>query len=449
MQKKRTNILLLISVIFIFLNNLLYSQVFDAKKIYEECADAVVLIFIIEDEEVKGIGTGFFINEQGYIITNKHVILNEAGYTYKPYNLKIFSKDKIEYSVSFVDEVASYPDLDIAIIKCNTYSKDFLPIVPTVTSVGEDIVAIGHPNGDAWNQSKGIVSKTDVYYNKYLLQVDISIDEGNSGGPLINSFGQVVGVVASYAKMYDNKGELKTQETGKFAIKSEWVKKILYEKRIKYFQNIKISNRTNSDNLQYDEKLKEIERREQQIKEKEKRDKQIIERERSERQKVSIRQSESYPRLAIEGLINPSYLYDKNTDLAFVNLRYQAGLFLQFGFIKDDYSNSLRSNRIGIIYSSHRNYDLENYIFLPQKYFDLSIALELYEYIRLGAGRSFANNQQFLDMNNYNLLYIHLNFTDYPLSFGLSSDFYTNNKFKLQHYTVGLFLGLNFSILRI
>ncbi|MEN3027538.1 MAG: trypsin-like peptidase domain-containing protein, partial [Chlorobiota bacterium] len=99
--------------------------------------------------------------------------------------------------------------------KVQAWQATVLPIKPTVAEVGEEIVAIGHPLGSRWNATKGIVSN-----NRYpkLLQLNVALDRGNSGGPLINAQGQVVGVA---------QGVVPGTQTGNFGVRSDVLKTLL------------------------------------------------------------------------------------------------------------------------------------------------------------------------------------------------------------------------------
>ena len=140
-----------------------------------------------------GVGTGFFINDQGYIVTNTHVVEDTK-------KLVIYYWDSpLEYSEAQIvgmDKVA-----DIAVIKINPESPtDYVEWGDSEDiRLGEDVVAIGHGLSMPWAVTKGIISMTYrqpdmtkpmILYN----QSDTVINQGNSGGPLFNMRGEVVGV---------------------------------------------------------------------------------------------------------------------------------------------------------------------------------------------------------------------------------------------------------------
>jgi serine protease Do len=144
-------------------------------------------------EQSQGLGTGFIISKDGYVITNQHVIqgaelieVSVEGYE-KPLEAKLIGEDF---------------ELDLAVLKVEA-SKD-LPTLKMGDSssvlVGDWVVAIGNPYGYDHTVTVGVVSAKgrpvgvqDRQY-KNLLQTDASINPGNSGGPLLNLKGEVVGI---------------------------------------------------------------------------------------------------------------------------------------------------------------------------------------------------------------------------------------------------------------
>ncbi|MCL1910833.1 MAG: trypsin-like peptidase domain-containing protein [Leptospirales bacterium] len=187
------------------------------QRIYEEYKDSVV--FISTEKTVKvnqrnpftedpffrqffgntpqgpstrkthGLGTGFILSNDGYICTNYHVIANMDSVT-----VKVGDK---EYKAKIV---GSDPMIDIALIKIDGSGK-FKPVHlgnSDALKVGDIVVAIGNPFGLDRTFTSGIVSATgrtviDSMGNSHI-QTDASINQGNSGGPLINIDGEVIGV---------------------------------------------------------------------------------------------------------------------------------------------------------------------------------------------------------------------------------------------------------------
>ena len=137
-----------------------------------------------------GLGSGFIIDKEGYIVTNHHVV--DGAET-----IKVILKDESEYPAKII---GTDPVTDIALIKVE--AKKPLPAVSLGSSdnlkVGEWVAAIGSPFGLQYTVTAGIVSaKGRVIgsgpYDDFI-QTDASINPGNSGGPLINMQGQVVGI---------------------------------------------------------------------------------------------------------------------------------------------------------------------------------------------------------------------------------------------------------------
>lgn len=144
-------------------------------------------------QPTSGVGTGFFINDEGYIVTNAHVVKDSS-------RLRIFYwESPLEYGEAEIigmDEIA-----DIAVIKIDPEGPTkFVKWADSeLLEMGDDVIAIGHGLSMPWAVTKGIVSYTDrqpdktkpmITYN----QSDTVINQGNSGGPLFDMCGEVVGV---------------------------------------------------------------------------------------------------------------------------------------------------------------------------------------------------------------------------------------------------------------
>lgn len=151
------------------------------------------------EEQKVGEGTGFIISKDGVVLTNKHVVLDEDAY------YTILTEDGAEYSV---EVVARDPVQDLAILKIKD-SEKFFPTVKLGDSdkvkVGQTIIAIGNALGKYQNAvSVGVVSglgrtieaSGGGFYEtlKNVIQSDTAINKGNSGGPLLNLKGEVIGV---------------------------------------------------------------------------------------------------------------------------------------------------------------------------------------------------------------------------------------------------------------
>jgi S1-C subfamily serine protease len=137
----------------------------------------------------NGHGSGFFITTNGFLLTNYHVV-REAK----------FVKVKLATGREILGEVLrSNSKRDVALIKVEEGQMAPLPILDKDISIGEDVYAIGSPLDETLQStiSKGIISSyRNIDENKYL-QSDVNILPGNSGGPLIDNKGNVVGITAS------------------------------------------------------------------------------------------------------------------------------------------------------------------------------------------------------------------------------------------------------------
>jgi len=136
-----------------------------------------------------GFGSGFIISADGYIITNAHVVDNSS-------DIRVGLQDRREYQAELV---GSDPASDVALLKIDA---EDLPVVRIGDSedlrVGEWVLAIGSPFGFEHTATQGIVSALarslpdDTYVP--FIQTDVAVNPGNSGGPLFNTDGEVVGV---------------------------------------------------------------------------------------------------------------------------------------------------------------------------------------------------------------------------------------------------------------
>lgn len=162
--------------------------------------------------------TGFFINEEGYLLTNAHVITLSDYESYP--NFKYLDWDislnYAESNVKFAASIVEYDSqLDLAVLKTDEEIENlsFLPFYNITSSTsdkygtdeavkllyGEPVVAVGNANGYGISITQGVVSAPLRFFveNDYVIeaiQTDAAINPGNSGGPLCNAFGTVVGI---------------------------------------------------------------------------------------------------------------------------------------------------------------------------------------------------------------------------------------------------------------
>lgn len=155
-------------------------------------ADAVVVV-----RSPHGLGSGFFVNKNGYLITNFHVIKGERHLTVTSFK-RVGSTLKREIHRD-VDIVATAPFHDLAVLKINDIDKNVTTVVLSPTdsvNIGETVFAIGNPLGLERTVTEGVISQAERKFKGLLYhQIDAPVNPGNSGGPLFNSRGQVIGVI--------------------------------------------------------------------------------------------------------------------------------------------------------------------------------------------------------------------------------------------------------------
>lgn len=177
-----------------------------AADAFNKVAPAVVIVstkglqdvnygFFSQEQEVEGIGSGFIINEEGYILTNYHVIKGATEVT-----VTLSTGDEVPATVVNYEETK-----DIAMLKLKEGTK-----VPAVAELGDsdaiypgaEVIAIGTPLSKNFAQTltKGVISgsnrtvTTENGESVNLIQTDAAINPGNSGGPLVNTNGEVIGI---------------------------------------------------------------------------------------------------------------------------------------------------------------------------------------------------------------------------------------------------------------
>jgi S1-C subfamily serine protease len=183
---------------------------FDPAAIYEREAPGVVTVFSVLPGESKelggtggqGLGSGFVVDERGEIATNAHVVTEGEGRAIRRAS---------EVYVAFADgnEVSARivgfdPNADVALLRIDPAGLTLRPL-PLGTAadlrVGSPVAAIGSPFGEPQSLSVGVVSATDRSITSLTgfkiagaIQTDAAINRGNSGGPLVNAKGEVLGI---------------------------------------------------------------------------------------------------------------------------------------------------------------------------------------------------------------------------------------------------------------
>lgn len=164
-------------------------------QLFKELAPAVVTIFV--KGAADGGGTGFVIDKNGTIVTNHHVI-DEA----RSVKIKLFSGT----SYTDVDLLEDDAALDLAILRIDPArpsdgSAGDLTVVTLGDSekiqVGERAISIGNPLGLEHTLTDGLVSARRVYEGKQWIQMSVPVSPGNSGGPVFNTHGEVIGITTA------------------------------------------------------------------------------------------------------------------------------------------------------------------------------------------------------------------------------------------------------------
>ena len=164
----------------------------DVSFLVKQIGEAVVQV-----KTPGGLGSGFFINEDGYLITNFHVIEGETEISVEVYHQRGGELDRETYKQVKIIAINKFHDLALLHIEDKGAPK-FKSVTlgsSDALNVGDGVFAIGSPLGLERTVTQGILStKTRQLEGELYLQTSTQINPGNSGGPLFNLAGEVVGV---------------------------------------------------------------------------------------------------------------------------------------------------------------------------------------------------------------------------------------------------------------
>ena len=146
-------------------------------------------------------GSGFIITEDGYVVTNYHVVSGASSV-----QVTLYNGDTYDATV-----IGGDSDYDVAVLKINAAGLTPVTLGNSAdVNVGDSVLAIGNPLGElTFSMSGGYVSSCNRAINVdgtpfNMIQVDCSINPGNSGGPLVNLYGEVVGIVSAKYSSYSS-----------------------------------------------------------------------------------------------------------------------------------------------------------------------------------------------------------------------------------------------------
>ena len=197
----------------------LYHTVEEPRELSAKLQAQRVSPSVIKVRTPGGLGSGVVINEEGYAITNAHVIQGEQ-------NLRAIiwvpqgDGTKKRTTVEDVEIIAVNNHIDLALLKMNHPNDDPFPYSPIESwegiMVGQPVFAIGNPLNMEQTMTEGVISTTQRNFDGLTyIQTDTPINPGNSGGPLFNTKGEVIGITNMGIPSGDNLG---------FAIPARYVK---------------------------------------------------------------------------------------------------------------------------------------------------------------------------------------------------------------------------------
>lgn len=171
-----------------------------SERVYRVIQPSLVLIES-QSQDANGtpersLGSGVVINDQGDILTSLHVVTGST-------QIKLTFADGTESSATVSQ---AEPAQDIAVLSASTPPKEIIPATlgsPGAMSVGDEAFAVGNPFGLYSSMSSGVISGFDRSFQpenssirlQGLIQFDAAVNPGNSGGPLLNRYGEVIGIV--------------------------------------------------------------------------------------------------------------------------------------------------------------------------------------------------------------------------------------------------------------
>jgi S1-C subfamily serine protease len=180
-----------------------------STRVYEAIRPSLVLIQTrtagVHGEEARRLGSGVIINDRGDILTSLHVVANAS-------EIQLIFADGTQ---STAEISVAQPENDIAVLSASLLPQIVVPAVlgnPNAMRIGDEAFAVGNPFGLYSSISAGVISGFGRSFQpanshqrlEDLIQIDAAVNPGNSGGPLLNRHGQVVGIVVGIVNPTDD-----------------------------------------------------------------------------------------------------------------------------------------------------------------------------------------------------------------------------------------------------
>jgi serine protease Do len=215
------------------------------REIYERSSPAVVMIIGYSNSGQRGSGgTGCIIQQDGLVLTNAHVVIDEqTGKAYPRLTIylkpnRVTGNPKVDLSRGGKARVVAFSQpLDLALLKFDGLPGPF-PVLQLDNSdraeIGDRVVAIGHPEqGGLWTLTTGTISAEFEDFNatkgKSVFQTETGLNRGNSGGPLLDTYGRMIGVNTAIARVAPD-GQAITNIS--FSLKSNVAKQWLHDQGV-------------------------------------------------------------------------------------------------------------------------------------------------------------------------------------------------------------------------
>jgi hypothetical protein len=188
--------LIIIPISLLLSAGLAYAQSTTSQIVKKYSPSVVTIVALDQNDQPLSLGSGFFINTEGDIASNHHLLEGSA---------KAIIKTMDGRRGEVLEIINDDPQLDLLIAKTSLKNTNPLPLGDSDTViVGEEIIAIGNPAGLEGTVSNGIVSGVRKAEGFKSIQITAPISPGSSGGPVFNSTGKVIGITTAYLYIGQN-----------------------------------------------------------------------------------------------------------------------------------------------------------------------------------------------------------------------------------------------------